>query len=407
MWPASTPEIEEAVVRVLRSGRWAISGMSTGHGSEERKFGRAFARYIGVEHGIPTASGSSAIVAALTALGIGVGDEVLVPGVVWVACASAVARLGATPILVDLTVDDFAMDPAHASALTGPRTAAILMVHLSSSIADVDELTLLAERHHLVLLEDCSQAHGAVWRGRRVGTFGRAAAFSFQSSKLLTAGEGGIVVTDDDSLADAAQQARADGRRWNNGRVREGFPDLVVGGTTQGHNHCMTEMQAAILTASLPALDEQNAARIEMVTYLEQQLSPIEGVQTVRRRDDPRVDRPTFWHLPVRIDPEAFGGHHVEHVREAVSFAAGLFLEPVGAPLNRNPLYNPQLYRRFTVDHRLELLASGTHLPVCELLARTCLTIPHHALLGGPVLIDRLVEAFVAVQQRARRVRPS
>ena len=401
-WPQSSTAIENAVIQVLRSSRWAISGMSTGTESEERRFGRQFADYIGVRFGVPTSNGSSALVAALTAAGVGYGDEVLVPGLVWVACASAVARIGAIPVFVDLDETNYAMCPDSASTKIGPKTRAILLAHLSSSIADLDAFTTMADNHGIPLIEDCSQAHGAMWRGQRVGSFGSLAAFSFQSSKLLTAGEGGIVTTDDPTLAEHVHELRADGRRWTAASSTQGFPDLEPGSGRQGHNHCMTEMQAAILSNSLPLLDHQNEIRIERVRYLESRLETVEGVQILRRRNDPHVDIPTFWHLPVQVDVEAFGGANVESIRATVSEKIGLFLEPVGAPLNHNPLYQPGHYRRFPAKHRDALDLSGYELPVAERLSATCFTIPHHALLADTEALDVLVDGIECVQRHFR-----
>lgn len=403
-WPASSARIEDAVIDVLRSGRWAISGMRQRGDCQERIFGREFASFVGVKHGVPTTNGSAALTCALAALDVGYEDEVLVPGLAWVACASAVARLGAVPVFVDLDVDTYAMDPAQAEQLIGPKTAAIMVVHLSSSVADLDRFQALASRHGLPILEDCSQAHGAVWRGRRIGSFGSLAAFSFQSSKLLTSGEGGIVVTDDPSLAAAAQQARADGRQWSDSTPEAGFPDLTDVGGVQGHNHCMTEIQAAILSASLPSLDAQNLIREQAVTRLEAGFGSLEGVRIVRRRDDPRVDRPTFWHLPVQISTEAFGGASAEHVRQALSKRTGLYLEPVGAPIPQSPIYNPQLYRRFPVEHCRRLTSMVPDLPRSRMLADTCFTIPHHALLADTQSLDGLVEEIASVQRYARGI---
>ena len=350
-WPTSTAEIEQAVLTVLRSGRWAISGMSTGKEGEERRFAKIFAEYLGVEVAVPTSSGSSALATALQACGVGYGDEVLVPGLAWVACASAVARVGAIPVFVDVDPEVYAMDPQAAESLVGPRAAAILVTHLSSSIADVDAFAAIADKHNLMMIEDGSQAHGAIWRGQRVGSFGDAAAFSFQSSKLLTAGEGGAAVSRRGELATALEQIRADGRVWN-GPAEPGFPDLQPGEGEQGHNHCMTEMQAAILSASLPLLDDQHDMRLRGVECLELHLSEMEGVKVLRRRGDQRVDRETFWHLPIQIDEEAFGGATAEVVRATLARSTGLYLEPVGAPMPVHPLYRPQFYRRFPEEHR-------------------------------------------------------
>jgi dTDP-4-amino-4,6-dideoxygalactose transaminase len=401
-WPISDREAEGAVLRVIRSGRWAISGMNVGAESEERRFGNAFAAFIGVRHGIPTSNGSSALVSALEAVGIGYGDEVLVPGLAWVACASAVARVGAIPVFVDIDVQDYAMRADHAESLITDRTAGILPTHLSSSVADVDASMDLSERYGLALVEDCSQAHGASWRGRREGSFGRAAAFSFQSSKLLTAGEGGVVVTDDDSLADAIQQLRVDGRQWKDEPTAENFPDLRPGFGRQGHNFCMTEMQAAILLHGLTLLDDQNEIRRERVRYLEGRLADVCGVDVVRRRDDPRVDRETYWHLPIRIDSAEFGGASAKEVRASLSALVGLFFEPVGVPMHRHPLYRPSAYQRFPPEHVARLAALRAELPGAECLATECFTMPHHGLLASTNQLDALVDELAALQRAMR-----
>lgn len=400
-WPKSTPQIEAAVLAVLRSGRWAISGLSGGGESAEQRFSALFGEYLGVPAVAPTASGSSALVAALQACGIGYGDEVLVPGLAWVACASAVTRIGAIPVFVDIDAESYAMDPQIAEALISSRTAAVLVTHLSSSIADLDAFLSLGSRHDLVVIEDCSQAHGAVWRGRRVGSFGETAAFSFQSSKLLTAGEGGAAVSRNPSLAAALQQIRADGRAWASHR-KSGFPDLVPGTGQQGHNHCLTELQAAILIESLPHLDADHDRRLASVRFLEGKLKEIEGVRTIRRRDDPRVERETFWHLPIHIDSGEFGGASAEVVRSALSRLVGLYLEPVGEPMPDHPLYRPHLYRRFPREHVQLLSNPRGELSSARHLSQTCFTLPHHALLAQTATLEAFVERVKLLQDTLR-----
>lgn len=401
-WPMSTHGIETAVTRVLRSGRWAISGMNAGRPSEEQAFATKFASFLGVAAAVPTANGSSALVSVLEACGVGYGDEVLVPGLAWVACATAVVRVGAVPIFVDIDPECYAMDPVVAESLVGPRTAAILVTHLSSSIADLDAFEAICKRHGLVMVEDCSQAHGAMWRGQRVGSFGRASAFSFQSSKLLTAGEGGAAVSRDPQLAEELQQLRADGRQWAP-RAIAGFPDLSPGTGRQGHNYCMTEMQAAILSCALDDLDAQNKLRELRVRYLEERLADVEGIRVLRRRGDPRVDRETFWHLPFEVSSEVLRGTTAEAVRSSLSIVAGLFLEPVGAPMPEHVLYRPQLYNRFPPEHVRRLVSTSYHLPVAQSLSRQCFTMPHHALLADEVVLDQFVDRLGAVQRQVLR----
>jgi dTDP-4-amino-4,6-dideoxygalactose transaminase len=395
-WPTADAETERAVIETLRSGRWAVTGMSTGRWPREREFAEAFAGYLGVRHAVPVSSGSSALVVALEALGVGYGDEVLVPGLVWVACASAVTRVGATPILVDVEPDTLCMDPAAARAAATSRTRAILAVHLYSSLVDLDAFDALRSELGLPLVEDCSQAHGASWRGRRAGTFGDVAVFSFQDTKLLTCGEGGAVVTSDADLYDAAQQLRADGRRWASATV-PGLGDLEEVGDWQGHNHCLGELQATVLLDRLRHLDAENARREAAVAALEHALEDVDGVEVLRRRDA-RVDRPTFFHLPLRIDRDELGGAALEDVRLALQAELGLFVEPLDAPLDANPLYNPLRSRRFSPEHRARLDPTRFRLPVARAAFASCVTLPHHMLLAEPEAMAVVGEAVVKVK---------
>lgn len=397
-WPAWDEHTEEAVLRVLRSGRWAISGMSTGAPSEERRFGEAFADFVGVPYGVPVVNGSAALVVALESLGVGFGDEVLVPGLVWVACASAVARIGARPVLVDIEPDTFCMCPSSAAAVMTSRTRAILLVHLYSSLADLDAFLALSEKTGVPIVEDCSQAHGAKWRGQRVGSLGSVGTFSFQNSKLLTAGEGGIVVSKHKSLYNALQQLRSDGRRWRRGPSVEGFPDLEEVGEWQGYNFCMTEFQAALLNERLQHLDEENERRAKNALLLESYLADIGHVTLIRRRDG-RVTCPTFYHLPFKIDPVGFGGADIDTIRLALQAELGLYLEPVDPPLNKHVLYQPRLSRRFNTLRKTELDVRCFNLPRAAELSTTCFTLPHHALLAHSTAMRNIAEAFEKIKR--------
>src|ERR1700674_2949121 len=204
-WPRSDNATKKQVMGVLSSSRWAISGPFAGSESYERKFASAYAQFHNVRYCVPTANGSSALTIALEALGVTHGSEVLVPGLAWVACASSVAGIGAIPVLVDVEPDTLCMSPAEAAAAVTRKTSAILVVHLFSAVAKMDQFLPLSRATGLPLLEDCSQAHGASWKGRRVGTFGAIGVFSMQQTKVLTSGEGGAAITNNPKLYDRLQ----------------------------------------------------------------------------------------------------------------------------------------------------------------------------------------------------------
>lgn len=250
-WPSWPPPASDAqrklLAEVVDSGRW---GATSGPLCE--RLAAEFAERHGARHGIVLTNGTLALFVALRAAGVRPGDEVVVPAYTFVACATAVLLLGAVPVVADV-------DPVHLHltadtvrpALTA-RTRAVMPVHLAGSPAPLDDLLALAAEHGLAVVEDSAQAHGASYRGRPVGAHGTAGTFSFQSSKAMTAGEGGLIVTDDDDLAARVWSA------CNVGRVRDGawYHHADV-----GWNLRMTELQAALLLPWLGRLDDEVAAR--------------------------------------------------------------------------------------------------------------------------------------------------
>lgn len=235
--------IDAAIARVLDSG-WYIQG------GEVSAFEAEFAAYCGVPHALGVGTGTDALALALRAMGIGAGDEVIAPSHTAVATVAAIEMAGASPVLVDIDPACFALDPQAVEAAIGPRTRAVIAVHLYGQAADLDALTALADRHALRLIEDCAQATGAVHRGRRLGSCGDVGCFSFYPTKNLGAfGDGGMVVCRDPAIASAIRQLREYG--WDSQRQSQ----------TAGVNSRLDEMQAAILRAKLPLLDGDNARR--------------------------------------------------------------------------------------------------------------------------------------------------
>lgn len=247
-WPPPASDEQRALLAtVVDSGDW---GATSGPLCEQ--LAAEFARRQDARHGIVLTNGTLALFVALRAAGVRPGDEVIVPAYTFVACATSVLLLGAVPVVADV-------DPVHLHltadtvrpALT-PRTRAVMPVHLAGSPAPLDGLLALAAEHDLAVVEDSAQAHGASYRDRPVGAHGTAGTFSFQSSKAMTAGEGGLIVTDDDELAVRAWSA------CNVGRVRGGAWYHHAG---IGWNLRMTELQAALLLPWLDRLDAEVAAR--------------------------------------------------------------------------------------------------------------------------------------------------
>ncbi len=244
--------IAAAMERVLAGGRYIL-------GPEVEAFEREFAAWLGVAGAAGVASGTDAILIALRAAGVGPGDEVVTVSHTAVGTVSAVELAGATPVLVDVEPDTLTLDPAAAAAAITPRTRAIMPVHLYGHPAALAALVELAERHGLLLIEDCAQAHGAEWCGRRVGGFGAAAAYSFYPTKNLPAlGDGGAVASQDAAVVERAKSLRQYG--WRERYVSD----------EQGWNSRLDELQAAILRVRLEGLDDDNARRRAIAArYLE------------------------------------------------------------------------------------------------------------------------------------------
>lgn len=269
---AAKAEIDTAVARVLDGG-WYILGQ------EVAAFEAEFAAYIGASHAIGVANGTDAIVLALRGLGIGPGDAVATVSHTAVATVAAIEMTGATPVLIDIEEDGFTLDPAELeAALSGstcgacPPVRAVVAVHLYGQAADIERIAALAGRHGAKLVEDCAQAHGARWNGRRLGTFGDAAAFSLYPTKNLGAlGDGGIVTTGDAALAERIGALRQYG--W---RARY-VSDIV------GINSRLDELQAAILRVRLRRLDAENARRRAIAAVYDAALDGLEPIRPWRR----------------------------------------------------------------------------------------------------------------------------
>ncbi|GAB3930547.1 hypothetical protein GCM10029976_032690 [Kribbella albertanoniae] len=402
LWPRATETAGRALAEVLGSGRWTVSGPYQGTESVEQRFAKAYASYTGTAYCTPTTAGTTALTIALQALGIGPGDEVLVPGLTWVACASAVLFAGATPVLVDCDPRTLAISADAARAACTPRTAAIMVVHPFCNLADLDAFVALSAEKGLPLIEDSAQAHGARWRDRPVGSYGVVGCFSMQQSKLLTAGEGGAVVTNDAELHSKLEQLRLDGRRYGPAPI-PGRLELVEVGAVQGRNFCLTEFQAALLLDGLVRLDAENEERARTVKVLVDALRGVPGLSLLAH-DDPRVTRRTYYNAVLRFDLAEFGGSSIDAIASALSTELGAQTSPVYIPLNRHPLLRADL-----ADSRLRTQAtvdaiSSARLPVAEEARRTCLTLPHPLLLAGADGVADIVAALGKLRGHAHEL---
>ena len=268
-WPVWDDSDCQALVDVCNSGQWWCVG-----GTKVRQFEEEFAAYCGCKVGVCVPNGTIALLVALKALGVGYADEVIVTPYTFIASASSILEANAIPVFVDIDPETFNIDPAKIEAAITDKTKAIMAVHIAGLPCDMDAIMEIARKHGLKVVEDCAQAHAASWKGRKVGSFGDAGAFSFQASKNLTAGEGGIVVTTDQEVGDRAWSIH------NVGRVKDGawYYHPVM-----GSNYRMTEFQAAILLNQMAKLDAETARRNENALYLSERLAKIDGIKPLKR----------------------------------------------------------------------------------------------------------------------------
>lgn len=274
-WPEFRENEVAAACAVLRSGK-----VNYWTGEQGLQFEREFAEYTGCRYAVAVSNGTVALEAALRAMGIGLGHEVVVPSRTFIASASAVVMCGATPVVADIDRNSQNLTAASIEQVLSPRTRAVLAVHLAGWPCDMGSILDLAREHGLKVLEDCAQAHGAAYRGRKVGSIGDAGAFSFCQDKIMsTGGEGGMITSNDESIYKAAWSFKDHGKNYSGMNPRTSSTEFRWVHDSFGTNGRLTEMQAAIGRVQLRELDERVAARRNNADVLMQEIRDIEGLR--------------------------------------------------------------------------------------------------------------------------------
>lgn len=400
-WPHASEQTVKSIVDTVHSGRWALSGPSRGKPAFEQQFAERFAAYNGSSYCVPTANGTSALVIALESLGIGAGDEVIIPGLTWVASATSVLNVNAVPVLVDVDPGTLCIDPDAIEAAITSRTRAISVVHLYCSMADMDRIMSIARKFGLSVVEDCAQAHGAMWKEQRAGTLGNIGTFSMQQTKLLTSGEGGAAITSDKGLYELLFQLRADGRQRQDRPVEVGQMELINTSSVTGNNYCMSEFGASVLIEQLDQLDAQNLVRAKNAELLTGLLGEVSGIATVSAPE--QVTSKTYYHYAVRIDRNEFAGRSAAGIATALSAELRYPVSQCYAPLTDSILYQPHTKRRYNLsdEHRRRIDPRQYHLPEAERAHDEVVTLHHPILLSDPSKMELIVEAFVKLKEHA------
>lgn len=374
-WPVWDEAEIDAVTRVITSGSWGLRS------DEIAAFESEYAALQGARHAITVHSGTTAIRIALQALGLKQGEEVIAPAYTFIGSVSPVMDLNAIPRFVDVDPDTYNIDPAQIEAAITGRTVGIIPVHFAGQSADMDAIMAIAEKHGLWVMEDAAQAWGSTWKSGGVGHIGGAGIFSFQASKNITAGEGGIITTDDDEVAEAARSFT------NCGRTSDG---LWYGHYRNAGNYRMPAIIAAVLRAQTARYPAALAKREENAAYLSSKLGEIPGIHPLKR---PAKATAHSYHLFIwRYDSEVFDGLSRDTFIAAMG-KEGIPISPgYSLPLNEQPVFAE---KRFDPAHPAQAIDfAGIPLPVAK---RACESeacwISQSLLLGTRADMDDIVAA--------------
>lgn len=383
-WPVWDQNELDNLKKVVESGKWGSL-----HGDKVKLFAEKFAGYHQAKHGICVNSGTIALSISLKSSGVGCGEEVILPGYTFIASASAILDIGAIPVFVDIDPETYNIDVEKIEDAITEKTAAIMPVHFGGRPVNMDRIRELAKIHNLKVIEDAAQAWGSEWNHHPVGALGDAGGFSFQSSKNITAAEGGIILTNDDETAKFC-------RAYSNcGRVEGGiwYEHYYLGG-----NHRMTEFQGAVLQAQFDRYPGLKQKREHNSKYLNKQLSQIEGIIVLK--DDPKITSNSV-HLYIwRYKKEYFNNvpksKFIEALqKEGLIVSAGYSIPLYAQPVLKNMVLGP---RGKTIDLGVDY--SKYHLPEAE---KACyeegLWLPQFVMLGDEQDMKEIVDAVVKVKE--------
>jgi dTDP-4-amino-4,6-dideoxygalactose transaminase len=375
-WPVFGKPEEDAVLRCLRSGKWGKLD-----GDQVKTFERRFADMHQAKHAIAVVNGTVSLKIALMAAGIRGGDDVIVRPYTFLATATAVVEANATPVFVDIERDTFNIDPKKIEAAITPKTRAIIVVHLGGLPVDLDAIMAIAKKHNLTVIEDAAHAHAAEYKGRKVGAIGHMGSFSFQSSKNLTSGEGGLITTNDDRLADMCRSIHNCGR--------------LAGGAWYEHhiisaNYRLNEWAGAILNCQLDRFDQQTRTRDTTAKYLDKHLSQIPGITPQKRSPDCTLGA---YHLYLfRYDQGVFGVPRARFLealaKEGIPASPGYVI-----PLYKQPLFLNRQFGPYSGCNPVDL--NKLQLPVADNICSTeGAWLYQSLLLGTQKDLDDIIHAF-------------
>ena len=377
-WPVRNEKEIETLTGVVKSGTW-------GHGPKVKEFEQKFAEYMDAKYGVCVNSGTTSLIVPLVAAGVGPGDEVIIPPYTFIATATAVLSANGTPVFADIDPSNYCLNPESVEQVITDKTKAILTVHLGGCPTDMDSMMEVARKHNLIVVEDASHSHGTRYKGKGVGALGDMGGFSFQASKNLNCGEGGITLTNDRAFYDRCA-AHHNVRRLPSNAV--GAVDDII-----GTNSRMTEFQAAILLAQFERLGEQSNIRDANGAYLTEKLRNVKGV-TVPRPD--YVTRHGYHLFVYTYESEGFKGLPLSKFLEAMR-AEGISCGSGYSPLYRDAVFQNPI-ARLPLTRKLNYY-SELHLPVVENLSTKTVWMYQSMMLGSRQDMEDIIEAVVKIQK--------
>lgn len=403
-WPHRGPEENVWLEKVLSSHRW-FAGLQ---GDDPEALGTLFAERFANLHdarfALPVANGSVAIEIALRAIGIRPGDEVIVPTYTFISTATSVLMVGAVPVFADMDPEIYCLAPEDVARRVSSHTRAIIPVHLGGQMADMPAILKVAEQHRVHLVEDCAQAIDASLDGRKAGTWGDLGTFSFQLNKTITAGEGGLVVTNNPELAEKVVALRAFGRFQNKPGVRSS--DLTCERVSS--NYRLSEFQAAVLLAQLERFPKQDARRQGNAARLTEGIHQIPGLKHIRANSSSM--KHGYYYYLLRYEPDLFGDLAPERLCEVLNAEGIPFVPGDRKPLYRHPVFqvenlvdhlSPMALERYR--QAVDLLQPGC--PATEEACGRTLILRHQVLLGEERDMDDIIEALWKVSKNIDKLR--
>jgi dTDP-4-amino-4,6-dideoxygalactose transaminase len=394
-WPHYDQRELKYVQEVIKSRTWFAGMRGADPGTKTQEFEKKFAQYHDAKHGVACANGTVAIEIALRAAGVGTADEVIVPALTFIATLSAVLQVNAIPILVDTIYDTQCIDPEQIEKAITDKTKAIIPVHYAGFVCDMDRIIEIAKNHDLIVIADAAHADGAIYKGRKLGRLSDAATFSFQESKTMTAGEGGIIIANDDELAEKCIQYRSCGRH-------EGESWYVH--YVMPINYRLSEIQSAVLLAQLERLDDQLKRKNDNAHYLAERFKDIDGITPVP--GDGNTDVNGYYLYLLQYDKRKFAGVSRDRFVEALNAEDVPCHIGYPWPLSKNPVFQqveegPKGCPFTCPYYEKEISIKDQKFPVTEKICSETVVIPHEVLLSARSDMDDIVAAIAKIKENA------